>query len=511
MLTEKDLIQLEKNNLSIEKVKSQIQNFIDGFPFCNIQKPATLNDGIININSKNEQSYIDAFEKSISKGLDIGKFVPASGAASRMFKDLFSFINKNHTDQIKEKSQEPYSTFFNELSDFAFYEDLNKILIKNNTEDPGEIIGQLLLENGLNYGELPKGLLKFHKYDDYSSTPMEEHFKEGIAYALKSDKSCSIHFTVSPEHHDRFKELADKLCEKYEKQHGVKLSINFSFQKKSTDTIAVDMENKPFYQEDGTILFRPGGHGALIENLNDLEYEMVFIKNIDNVIQEHLLADTIKYKKVIGGVLINKKEGIFKILKGLDNQDLSIQTNSIEEGFKFLNNELKQSIPSAIENGTINDQINYIKNFLNKPIRVCGMVKNEGEPGGGPFWVKQSNGNVTLQIVEGPQIDPNDFKKQALIKQSTHFNPVDLVCYLKDYKGDKFDLTNFIDHDAGFISEKSLNGRELKALELPGLWNGAMANWITFFVEVPITTFNPVKTVMDLLRPQHQPKLELQK
>ena len=368
------------------------------------------------------------------------------------------------------------------------------------SKDFEKILNYLLTENGLNYGNLPKGLLKFHKYKTGERTPSEEHLAEGAMYA-KTGNNVFIHFTVSPEHQALFEKHIEEIKVDYENRFEIKIHIKFSIQKPSTDTIAVDLHNQPFRNEDGTILFRPGGHGALIENLNDIDADIIFVKNIDNVVPDRLKAETVKYKKALGGLLKEKQTQIFNFTEKLQN-DTSEETINIVK--TFAENELYITLDNTFETKTNSEKARYLISKLNRPLRVCGMVKNEGEPGGGPFFVKKESGSVSLQIVESAQIDTENTEKAKIVKEATHFNPVDLVLAVKDFKGNKFDLKKYIDPKTGFISQKSKNGKELKALELPGLWNGAMANWNTLFVEVPISTFNPVKVINDLLRDTHQ-------
>jgi len=502
MLTKKDFDQIKTKGISNELVEKQIKQFNTGFPYSNLQKAATPGDGIIA--SSDDDRYISIYNKAIKNGMDTLKFVPASGAATRMFKALFEFIHSSESKAAELANEEPYREFFERFDDFAFASDLKHVLSKDDisTKSNKEIISALLLEHGLNYGKLPKGLLKFHSQNNVVDTPVEEHLKEAALYAC-SKGTGRVHFTVSPEHHDLFKKQIASSQARIEQRYNIKFDVEFSFQKQSTDTIAVNPDNTPFRQADDSLLFRPAGHGALIENLNDLNAELIFVKNIDNVIPEYRLSDTVHYKKLLAGVLLDKKEKVFTILNGLDDENA--QKEAIKTGLTFVSEELQINV-NAVNNMPDAEKLSFIKNKLNRPIRICGMVKNEGEPGGGPFWVKQSDGSTSLQIVEGAQIDPNDKAQQEILNASTHFNPVDLVCYIKDYEGNKFDLNKFVDPETGFISNKTQGGKPLKALELPGLWNGAMANWLTFFVEVPVSTFNPVKTVMDLLRPQHQPE-----
>lgn len=512
MLTEKDFLQIDKRNSSVDKIKNQLNDFVNGFPYSDIIRPATINDGILTIQEKKQKELITKYESFLKQDLRVAKFVPASGAATRMFKALFEYLHATPEQQKELAEQKPYSSFLAHLEYFAFFNDLKKQIPEFDTQKQSLakseflkiVLEALLNKEGLDYGALPKGLLKFHQYESESSTPLEEHLREALGYAVNGDGKAAIHFTVSPEHHERFQQLVNEVKPLFEKENNVQIDISFSFQKPSTDTIAVNPDNTPFRTTTGELLFRPGGHGALIENLNDLDHQLVFIKNIDNVVPDYLQPDTIRYKKVLAGLLIDKHNQISAILSGINKGE----TKAIQDGFTFIETELKTNLSSELTSADFDKQKDFIFKHLNRPIRVCGMVKNEGEPGGGPFWVKQSNGEITLQIVEGAQIDPNDSKKQTILSQSTHFNPVDLICHTCDYKGNKFDLLPFVDKTTGFISEKTQNGKPLKALELPGLWNGAMANWLTFFVEVPISTFNPVKTVMDLLRPQHQPQRE---
>ncbi len=502
MFTKEDLAQIQNRGSDLAVVEKQVENFQTGFPFLEVIKAATVGDGIIRLNQDDIDQAISHYRAQLSK-LKVVKFVPASGAASRMFKALFAFMDEFDGSQTPEGA---LADFFSRIQDFAFYQDLNAALGNEidsliAQKEYGKILKRLLTSEGLGYGELPKGLLQFHQYDDHSRTPAEEHLVEAANYAAEGGSTAFLHFTVSPEHQSKFQSLMDDKLAHYEALFGVKLEVSFSVQKPSTDTIAVDMDNNPFREKDGTILFRPGGHGALIENLNDLEADLVFIKNIDNVVPDRIKGDTYTYKQALAGVLLQYQEKLFGYLQNLDsNPTLGL----IEDIENFLKNTLCV-VPVDEYAGMDKDgKVAYLKGILNRPIRVCGMVKNEGEPGGGPFWVKNSNGTVSLQIAESAQIDTDDEGQKAIMQNATHFNPVDLVCGMTDYQGNKFDLLQYRDPATGFIAYKSKSGRELKAQELPGLWNGAMANWNTLFVEVPIITFNPVKTVNDLLRPNHQ-------
>lgn len=498
MFTQSDLQQFESKGISEKQVNRQLQQFANGFPFSDIDRPATIGDGIVKVGDNDLEGYISNYEANVAKGLVTVKFVPASGAATRMFKELFNFADADAQTQQSLSEKEPYKTFFGSLSSFAFYPHLASISGADN--DKSKLVGLLLNKEGLGYGSKPKGVLAFHRYGNSVRTASMEHLLEGVLYSAGKDKTVNIHFTCSPEHLQLFKDSVNDFSKELEKKHGMRFNITYSFQKPSTDTVAVDLSNNPFRNSDGKLVFRPAGHGALIENLNDLDADLVFIKNIDNVASEHLADTTVRYKKLLAGFALSVQNEVFGILKGLDSGNAT----SIAEAERFATTNLGLLLPDGFSNWDSQRRIEFLHQSLNRPVRVCGMVKNEGEPGGGPFWVRDSKGNCTLQVVESAQIDLKDPAKKQIFSESTHFNPVDLVCCPKDYKGKKFDLNAFVDHQTGFISEKSLDGRPLKALELPGLWNGAMAQWITFFVEVPAATFNPVKTVMDLLRPAHQ-------
>ncbi|SMO85935.1 protein of unknown function [Saccharicrinis carchari] len=510
MITDKDISLLKSKGITTESVNKQLKQFEKGFAFMDIQKPASTGKGIIVLDEEEKLMFTDQYRAGIDQGCSVIKFVPASGAATRMFKDMFTFINADKAKQEELKKQGPVQDFLSHINHFAFSQELAKVSgidfsdKKAVMDNAVLIVEKLLLSNGLNYGNHPKGVLKFHLEGDRATTPIEEHLCEGATYGQDNEGNVNIHFTVSGDHKALFQEVVNKNIPYYEAKYDVKFNISFSEQKEHTDTIAVNPDNSPFRTEDGKLLFRPGGHGALIENLNDLEADIIFIKNIDNVIPEYRLKDTIQHKEALAGVLYQYQQKIFDYLQQLssDKENLPL----LEEILDFMQDQLFIALPEGIAEYPLAEKRLYIISKLNRPIRVCGMVKNEGEPGGGPFWGIGKYGETSLQIVEGSQIDMENPEKKNLVKKSTHFNPVDLVCGTKDYKGNKFDLLEYVDPKTGFISDKSVGGRVLKALELPGLWNGAMSDWITLFVEVPISTFNPVKTVNDLLRPQHQPE-----
>ncbi|WOK06175.1 DUF4301 family protein [Imperialibacter roseus] len=515
MFSSSDIDFIKKRGSSTDVVEAQIQNFKDDFPPLKLEKAATIGDGLSKLSEKDIDARLKSYE-SATASKAIVKFVPASGAASRMFKDLFSFMEEytgSEADYQKltanQKSGSMFD-FFKRLEDFAFYDDLKNAYAKSGTslEEAHlkrkyvSILEYLLLDRGLGYGQLPKGLLKFHKKNGVARTPAEEHFVEGANYAKSSDGSVKLHFTVSPEHRAKFKEHVAAVQAGYEKQYGVKFEVSFSEQKASTDTIAVDMSNQPFRENDGGLLFRPAGHGALLSNLNDLNADVIFVKNIDNVVPDRLKEDTFVYKKVIASLLLEYQSKIFGFLEKLEAGGAT--TADLDAMYDFLEKELCTSNHTTARTASAAERSAFLKGKFNRPIRICGMVKNEGEPGGGPFWCKNPDGTVSLQIVESAQVDLKDAGQKKIFEESTHFNPVDLVCGTKDYSGKKFDLMKFTDPKTGFVTEKSKDGKALKAQELPGLWNGSMSNWNTVFVEVPVSTFNPVKKVTDLLKDQHQ-------
>ncbi len=492
MFTEKDLDQIHARGANLETILEQIENFKNGFPYLNVIKAATIDDGMIHLGDTKATKLASDFDDQ-TFSLKLLKFVPASGAASRMFKSLFAALEEDKIDKSVDE-------FLNRVQDFAFHNSLKKS-IGSDANDHKTVLKSLLTDAGLDYGNLPKGLLEFHKYGTETRTPAEEHLVEGAKYANSKGK-VQLHFTVSPEHRSKFNALIDSVLANYESKFGVKYDISFSEQKPSTDTIAVDLENKPFRNANGDLLFRPAGHGALLENLNEQDADVVFIKNIDNVVPDNLKTQTIIYKKALASLLLTYQEVIFAFLRMMDGVKIS-EVDLIEIS-EFLESELCILPPDDYEDFSLEEKTIYCRTKLNRPLRICGMVQNVGEPGGGPFWAENADGSTSLQVVESAQIDLKNPAQKEIFEKATHFNPVDLICAMKDYKGQKFNLLDFRDAKTGFNTQKSQSGRELKAQELPGLWNGAMANWNTLFVEVPLITFNPVKTVNDLLRPEHQ-------
>lgn len=505
MITPEDKELLAQKGITEAQIAEQLACFQKGFPYLKLDAAASIEKGILAPGAEEQKEYLDAWEAYTRTDKTIVKFVPASGAASRMFKNLFEFLDADYNTPSTKFEQ----TFFDNIEKFAFYDDLNEACVHITEKDIPALIAEenykavvaaLLNVAGLNYGALPKGLLKFHKYEEGARTPLEEHLAEGAMYAAGKNGKVNVHFTVSTEHRELFKRLVAEKTTAFANRYGVDYNISFSEQKPSTDTIAADMDNQPF-RDNGKLLFRPGGHGALIENLNDLDADVIFIKNIDNVVPDRLKADTVLYKKLIAGVLVSLQKQAFQYLELLDSGQYTHE--QIMEILQFLQKNLFCKNPGVkdLEDAEL---VIYLKKKLNRPMRVCGMVKNVGEPGGGPFLAYNSDGTISLQILESSQIDMDNPAAKEMFEKGTHFNPVDLVCAVRDYKGHKFDLVKFVDKATGFISYKSKSGKDLKALELPGLWNGAMSDWNTVFVEVPLSTFNPVKTVNDLLRDQHQ-------
>ncbi len=498
MFTTEDLKQLFAKGIGMDVVEQQLEYFKKGFPYLRLDRAATVSDGIRQLSAEETNTLQQTYERKLGQR-KVFKFVPASGAATRMFKDLYEFMQSEDN-----KESTAVKEVFDQLDDFAFYHELKQIMDKQHiaTSDKKKIAETILLQEGLNYGNLPKGMLLFHKYADDARTALEEHLVEGASYAVDSNGTVNLHFTVSPEHQQGFETLVENRIKKYADLFGVQFNISFSQQKPSTDILAVDRDNRPVRNTDGSILFRPGGHGALLENLNDIDADIIFIKNIDNVVPDKLKPTTIKYKKALAGLLIELQEKASEYYCLLRDGDYD--EDLVKKALNFLAWRLSFQPPAAIASWPAEGVKAYLLDVLHRPIRVCGMVKNEGEPGGGPFWVRNNDGSASLQIAESSQIDMNNPQQKAMAAHATHFNPVDLVCAVKDGEGNRFDLLQYRDPNTGFISVKSKDGIELKAQELPGLWNGAMAHWNTVFVEVPIETFNPVKTINDLLRPQHQ-------
>ena len=501
--TEADLEQLRSLGLEPRVVQQQIDNFKQGFPRTHLDQAATpANGGIIVLDDSAIARY-ERIYRTATRNMRVMKFVPASGAATRMFKDLYSFsstyfgVSGNFDKEFPEVKE-----FLSNLRSFAFYNDLKTCMMQSDLDieeymgrgDYTTIITFLLKEQYLGYGSLPKALLKFHRYGALQRTPLEEHIVEGAMYARNTDGTVRLHFTISPEHRRAFRKKLGEVKHYYESILGIKLIITFSEQKHYTDIIAVDERIQPLRDEEGRLVFRPGGHGALIENLGEQRADIIFVKNIDNVAPDWLKHTTIIYKQALAGMLVEARRTAHDALRELD---ADTDKRTLERIARTAREKLRIAVPEDCDADTL-------RGLLNRPIRVCGMVKNTGEPGGGPFYTIDTQGRRTLQIVEAAQVNHRDPQQEAIFQTSTHFNPVDLVCCTQDYRGRYFKLRQFVDPATGFISKKTKGAQTLKSQELPGLWNGAMAGWITLFVEVPMATFNPVKTVNDLLRKEHR-------
>jgi len=510
-----DFVEIYNHGVSIESILKQLEIFKNGILKSNLVSPATINNGILNLTENDFEAKARFFDIQKTK-LKLKKFVPASGAASRMFKFLTAFLNDFDLQKetinayINRKKDSDLSIFIVAMEKFPFFDDVDKKLREvypdfetlDRDYKNYYFIKLLLSPEHFDFANKPKAVLPFHLYQTHIATPIEEHLNECVHYAT-ADQISNLHFTVSEIHQAQFEKAVDLVQDNIEKQAETKINIGYSYQNKSTDSITVDVYNEVVRDKNGGLVFRPGGHGALIENLNRLDSDIIFIKNIDNVIQNHIDKITL-YKKGLAGILIEIQQQIFTYLKAIEEQH--IKESNIVEIVQFLKEQLNINLTNDFNKFTFENKIIKIKELLDRPIRVCGMVKNEGEPGGGPFWVMDEKGAVSLQIVETSQVDLKNKKQLQILAEATHFNPVDLICGVKNYKNEKFDLTQFVDHKTGFIVEKSVDGKIVKSYELPGLWNGAMANWTTIFVAVPLITFSPVKTVNDLLKPAHQPQ-----
>jgi hypothetical protein len=512
-----DLDQIKQLSLSIPEVERQVSIFKNPPPFASLARPATLLDGIHQIADSQKPRLLAVYDAARELGR-LSKFVPASGAATRMFQSLLKFLKEGcaRRAELQAKSAsddlEALSLLFfmDSLPQVAFYGDLKEHL-KSRGKDLDALLKQgeygpvwdaLLSEQGLGYGLASKGLIQFHGHPEGPRTALEEHLREGVHYLKDAQGFCRIHFTVAPEHRASYEKRVGELTRSLARSTGARFQVDFSEQENSYQTIAVDLHNEPFRDKDGRLVFRPAGHGALLKNLDNLGADIVFIKNIDNVVIEKFLEPTIEWKKILAGYLLEAQGKVFEFLRRMEED--AVSDPGFEEIAEFVREVLWIKVPESFAKRDHADKVRWLQKLLDRPMRVCGVVPNTGEPGGGPFWVSGAEGEESLQIVEGSQVDPQSKSQAALFRESTHFNPVDLVCAVSNRKGMPYSLASYVDEKAVFISRKSHQGRDLKALELPGLWNGAMAGWMTLFVEVPLATFNPVKTVFDLLKPAHQ-------
>jgi len=504
-LSKEDLQAIREKGIEKAEVRRQLEIFEKGVSPVRLNRPARVGDGIVRIAQDERGELLSLHDRAAGDGRML-KFVPASGAASRMFKDWHGCYLLGRFDSEGQKA-----SFLRNIPRFAFYGDLKKAMARDGRDLEtlvrekrcDDILEYILMPKGLHYAWLPKALLKFHSYPGGNRTAMEEHLVEAALYVQDREKICRIHFTISEEHETRFRKEIERVRGLYEKHLGVRYEIAVSIQHPSTDTIAVNPENRPFHDREGRVLFRPGGHGALLRNLNAIDGDIIFLKNVDNIVPDRLKEPTVLHKKILGGYLVKLQEEIYRHLHTLVSGHIS--EVGLSDLARFARERLFLSLPGSFDSSTPAERKAFFFEKLNRPLRVCGMVKNEGEPGGGPFWVEGDDRTATLQIIEEMQVDPKSETQRNIWYSSTHFNPVDLVCGVRDYRGEKFVLDRFVDWNAVSISEKSYEGGMLKALERPGLWNGSMAHWNTIFVEVPLETFNPVKTVEDLLRPLHLP------
>ncbi len=515
MFGQEDIRQICEHGLTREEVELQLKNFTEGFPFLKLARAASIQDGIIHLEEPEIEKLGLQYEKQLKNGLIPLKFVPASGAATRMFRMLYRFREEYKNEQqaaelLKQPTFANVRRFFETLSHFAFYGDLSAALQKDGINiqkaSMTDIIDYLISPKGLNYGNMPKGLLKFHQYDSVTKTPLEEHLEEACLYACPADRIIRMHLTVSPQHKNDFSNKVESLREEFEQKFNVHLLISFSEQKQSTDAIAVNPDNTPFRDSDNHLLFRPAGHGSLLENMNALNADLIFIKNIDNITLGPLRNPTIQYKKALAGLLLRIRKQLYRYQQILDTSPEDLDESLLSEMSAFLKNTMNVTPPEQRKVVTQTERIAYLKEKINRPLRVCGMVRNEGDPGGGPFWVINNDGSISLQIVENSQIDKTNEQQHSIASHAGYFNPVDLVCSIRNYQGKKYQLNRFVNPNAGFISEKSHNGKTIKVQERPGLWNGSMAEWNTIFVEVPGSTFTPVKTIFDLLKQEHRYK-----
>lgn len=519
VLSPEDLEQLRRHGLPEDEARRQIELFRRPPAFVRLERACGVGDGIARLTSEEAAVARRACEEARAQGR-LAKFVPASGAASRMFQALLTARNRyddvdraeiTRRSLLGDQTAREVLSFMDGFERFAFRSDLAAVMAADGLDAAAlaargrfaEILAYLLTPRGLNYAALPKGLIKFHRYPDHERTAFEEHLFDGVRWLANSGGVCRLHFTVSGNHLDRFRALTRKAKATCERRSGARLDIEFSVQKPSTDTIAVDLYDRVFRDAEGRLLFRPGGHGALIENLNEIGADVIFIENIDNVVPDHLKNEPLEWKQVLCGHLLALQREVFRHLSALSHPE--VPAARIEEATRFAQGCLSIPIPEPIVREGAEARCEFLRRKLDRPLRVCGVVRNVGEPGGGPFWVRGKNGDLTLQIVEGAEVDPNDEMQRLIFASATHFNPVQIACGVRNSRGAPFDLTRYMDRDAVFITRKSKDGRELKALERPGLWNGAMADWTTLFVEIPNSSFNPVKTVNDLLRPEHQP------
>lgn len=518
LFTQADLKQMEKMGITEDEAKRQLAILEKGQRWTTLERPCTLGDGIAVLGSEDQERFINRWQEGANEGR-LSAFLPASGAATRMFAFLQRIQNQvervtldETADKFGQSSEDyrEFRVFVESLEEFAFFEPLAEVMgkagfsLQENLQVGvyNDILNFLLEPRGLNYGSRPKAMTPFHRYSDHYRTALEEHLVESAHTVRDQEQRCRLHFTVAPENQAEAEAYGREAAAKYSERLGVEYELSFSIQSPATNTLAVDLDNKPFRKLDGNLLFRPGGHGALLENLNKLEGDIVLIKNIDNVVTDEHRDLVVRQQRILVGMLLEVQDEIFNYVRMLKSESLG--ANDVQEVLHFVANRLNPSMQEQLLSCGEEERVARLFRLLNRPLRVCGMVVNRGEPGGGPFWVKDASGRLSLQVVEQAEIDKGSPEQVAILESSTHFSPVQIVCGLRDFQGNPFDLRQFVNPAAVFVSRKSEDGRELKALELPGLWNGGMAYWNTVFVEIPEETFNPVKTINDLLRPGHR-------
>ncbi|MGD0021390.1 MAG: DUF4301 family protein [Smithellaceae bacterium] len=494
-----DIRQIKALGLSRQDVDKQLNTYRRGSVFFDLNRPCTVKDGIISVTPAQKKKLIALYENEARK-YKLLKFVPASGAASRMFVEWFS-AGEDGSFGSPDRDR----LFLQKLNKLAFF-----ILIERNRQGKKffdqknikNLLEFILLPDGLNFGQLPKALIPFHRYSSGETrTALEEHLGEAGRYIRSREGLSFVHFTVTAKYKAATAKHLKAVLKKYEKLFGVKYRITLSIQSPASNTIAVDENNLPLRDTKGRLLFRPGGHGALLKNLSSVNADFIFVKNIDNVVPEKHLEKILAYKKMLGGMALQTQKEIFAILKKMEKNELNLA--QIQKIITYCSQKLNITLPLGFSQQSGKRKTQILFSLLNRPLRICGVVKNEGEPGGSPFWVKEKDSTQTPQIVEIGHVDKDKPEQQAIWSRAKYFNPVDMVCCIKNYRGEKFDLDNYVNPDAYLITSKNERGQSLKALEVPGLWNGGMAYWNTVFVELPLSVFNPVKTVDDLLRPEH--------
>jgi len=506
--TASDLQQMEQRGISSEEIRRQLEIFRRPAPVTRLERPCELGDGIQQLSKEEEDKLLEEWSHLARDGR-LAKFVPASGAATRMFRDMKSALQELTEGSTESTDSGLMHRLASALPHFPFWERLQSVAgtgeptlgLVPGREKVRQLLISLLEPSGLGLATLPKGLIEFHLYESGPRSAFEEQLVEGATHLAAAGGTCRYHFTVSAEHLAAFESSLASAAPRIERRTSMDLEVSFSTQSPSTDTLAVDLENRPFRLQSGELLFRPAGHGSLIENLHQLDGDIVFIKNIDNIAPERQHEDSGRWKRLLAGKLGQLQRSLFALAGRLE---AACTEQLVEEALEFLRQEVGVQVSRESLDPSLLTRRKVVLDLLDRPLRVCGVVRNEGQPGGGPFWVHQRGRGLTCQVVEAAQVDRDDPAQDEVWSASTHFNPTDLVCGLRSRKGEPYELSRFIDPEMSFVTEKSHEGRPLRALERPGLWNGAMAGWNTVFVEVPLATFTPVKTVFDLLQPEHR-------